>query len=217
MNNPKLPKGPISADELARLKAEMLRNDPDYRAKVEAVEAERRARAEALREAEQPIIHDLRLAGVEVTSVWDLVNTSEPYPSALPVLLEHLERGGYPDRVMESLGRALAVQPSVRWWDRLKSLYLAARSPGEEDGTAVALAACSTKTQLDDLIGFLSVEERGESRIYFLRPILRLGGQAGRELLETLREDPTFGKEAKALLGRRNVGPRGTASRVHRR
>jgi hypothetical protein len=43
----------------------------------------------------------------------DLVNTSAPNPSALPVLMEHLERGGYPERVMESLGRTLAVKPSV--------------------------------------------------------------------------------------------------------
>lgn len=48
MSNPKLPKGPISADELARLKEEMLRNDPEYRAKVEAAEADRQERARVL-------------------------------------------------------------------------------------------------------------------------------------------------------------------------
>lgn len=43
---------------------------------------------------------------------------------------------------MESLGRALAVKPTVAYWDRLKALYLAPRNPGEEDGAALALAAC---------------------------------------------------------------------------
>jgi hypothetical protein len=195
--------GPKTADEVLRQREEMLRNDPAYRARVEAVEAERRARSETLREAERPIVRELNTAGLNVGSVWDLVNTSEPYPGALPVLLRHLEKGGYPDRVMESLGRALAVKPAVAWWDRLKALYLAARNPGEEDGAAVALAACATKAQLDDLISLLSVEERGESRIYFLRPIKRLGGQEGRDVLETLRDDPIFGKEAAALLRRR--------------
>lgn len=145
MSEPKLPKGPISSAELARLKDEMLRNDPEYRAKVEAVEAERQERARRLREAERPIVADLRGAGVEVESVWDLVNTSAPYPAALPVLMEHLERGGYPERVMESLGRALAVKPSVVLWDRLKARYLDARDAGEADGVAVALAASATK------------------------------------------------------------------------
>jgi hypothetical protein len=193
----------MTATELKAEIEERLRTDPEYRAQVEAHEAEQQERVRRLREAEQPIVADLNTAGVRVGSVWDLVNTSEPYPDALPVLMSHLERGGYPDRVMESLGRALAVKPSVAWWDEIKALYLGSRSSGEEDGTAVALAACATKAQIEDLISFLSHEERGESRIYFLRPILRNGGDAGRDVVESLREDPTFGKEATALLKRR--------------
>ena len=173
------------------------------RAKVEAVEAERNERARVLSEAEQAIVADLRNAGFKVGSVWDLVNTSEPYAAALPVLMKHFDRGGYHERVMESLGRALAVKPSVAFWERLRDRWLQARDPGEEDGAAVALAACATEAQLDDLIEFLSVEERGESRIYFIRPILKVGGERGREVVEGLRADPVFGKEATALLRRR--------------
>ncbi len=186
----------------AELMAE-LAADPEHQAGVREDEMRRQAQGVELREAERPIVADLQTAGVYVESVWDLVNTSRPYPEALPVLLEHLERGGYPDRVMESLGRALAVKPSVTLWDRLKALYLSARNPGEEDGVAVALAACATKSELQDLIAFLSMAERGESRIYFLRPIKRLGGDRGRQLLERLRDDPTFGPEAAALLRKR--------------
>lgn len=200
MSTPKLPRGSISAGELARLKEQMLRDDPQYRARVEAAEQNRRERAQGLRAAEQPIIASLRNAGVQVDSVWDLINTSEPYPAALPVLIEHLERGGYPDRVMESLGRALAVKPSVAFWDRIKARYSAPRNAGEESGAAVALAACCTSAQLDDLIGFLSLSERGESRIHFVQPILSVGGQRGRTVIESLKADATFGKEARALL-----------------
>lgn len=203
MSSQKLPRGPISAVELARLKGEMLRNDPEYRAKVEAVEAERQERARRLRDAEQSVVEDLRSAGVQVESVWDLVNTSDPYPAALPVLMDHLERGGYPERVMESLGRALAVKPSVVFWERLKDRWLNARDAGEEDGVAVALAACATKEQLEDLIDFLSVVERGQSRVYFVGPVLKVGGERGREVVEALRDDPVLGKEATALLKRR--------------
>jgi hypothetical protein len=198
MSGRKRPSGPISATELMA----QLENDPDYQRQVKADEAERQVRVQALRRAERPIVADLRDAGVEANSVWDLVNTDEPYPHALPVLMAHLERGGYPERVMESLGRALAVKPAVAYWDRLKARYLAARDPGEEDGTAVALAACATPDHLDDLIAFLSIPERGESRIYFLYPILKVGRQRGREVVESLRTDPTFGKEARALLKR---------------
>lgn len=180
-----------------------LEKDKEYQGTKAAFDAELQERASVLQAAERPIVANLRNAGVQVDSVWDLVNTAEPYPAALPVLIGHLERGGYPDRVMESLGRALAVKPAVAFWDRLKALYLAPRSPAEEDGTAVALAACATDAQLDDLIGFLSVEERGQSRIYFVRPILNVGGARGREVVEALRTHPVFGEEATALLSRR--------------
>ncbi|MBA3021740.1 hypothetical protein [Propionicimonas sp.] len=189
----------ISATELMV----QLQNDPVYQQTIEVAEAEREIRVQALRRAEQPIVADLRAVGAEVDSVWDLVNTSEPYPAALPVLLNHLERGGYPERVMESLGRALAVRPSVAFWGRLKARWLQARGPGEEDGAAVALAACATKAQLDDLVDFLSVEDRGQSRIYFIRPILKVGGNRGRNVVGALRADPVFGHEATALLRRR--------------
>jgi hypothetical protein len=191
--------GPITATELMA----QLANDPEYQRKKRAFAAEVAARASVLRVAEQPIVRDLAVAGVEVESVWDLVNTAEPYPDALPVLMKHLERGDYPERVRESLGRALAMKPSVQFWDRLKALYSAPRDPGEEDGTAVALAACATEGQLDDLVSFLALRERGESRIYFIRPILRVGRARGREIVEALRADPVFGREATALLSRR--------------
>lgn len=191
--------GGISAAELM----EQLAQDRAFQERKAAREAELQERVGGLRQAEQPILADLRQAGVDVSSVWDLVNTSEPYAKALPVLLEHLERGGYPDRVMESLGRALAVKPSVAYWNRLKACYLAPRGSGEEDGAAVALAASATPAHLDDLIGFLGRAERGESRIYFIRPILRVGGVRGRQVAEALRKDPVFGKEASALLAGR--------------
>jgi hypothetical protein len=190
----------MSVEELIRVQEEMLRTDPEYRGQAEAVEAAREERVRRLREAAQPIVADLRAVGVQVESVWDLVNTSEPYFAALPVLMEHFERGGYPDRVMESVGRALAVKPSVAYWDRLKARYVGARSSGEEEGAAIALAACVTKAQVADLIGLLDLEERGESRVYFLRPIKRLGGEAGKRVLTSLVDDPELGKEAAALL-----------------
>jgi hypothetical protein len=185
------------------LKAERLRTDPAYRAQTEAVEAERQARMEELRRAEQPIVEDLRNAGVEVSSVWDLVNTADPYPKALPILLSHLQRGGYPGRVIESLGRALAVKPAASAWERLRHLYLAAHGRGEEEGLAVALAASATAEHLDGLIALLDETSRGSTRIHFLRPIKRVGGKRGLDLLTSLKDDPLFGKEASALLKRR--------------
>src|SRR4051794_22064526 len=103
---------------------------------------------------------------------------------------------------MESLGSALAVEPAVFAWATLRELYLKAGGRGEEEGLAVALAASATKDQLDGLIALLDEDSRGDTRIHFLRAIKRVGGPRGREVLEALRDDPMFGKEATALLKR---------------
>lgn len=174
--------------------------DPEYQREKADRDAEQAERVEVLRRAEQPIVEDLRRAGQDVSSVWDLVNTSTPYPDALPVLLEHLSRGGYPDRVMESLGRALAVRPASPAWETMRALYLRAEGPGEEEGLAVALAASATVEHVDSLVALLDEDSRGQSRIHFLRPIKRLGADHGMQVLESRRGDALFGKEASALL-----------------
>lgn len=189
----------VGADELMK---ELLA-DPDYVERVRVAEEERNARAQVLRNAEQPIISDLRAAGVDVSSVWDLVNTAVPYPNALPILLEHLERGGYPDRVMESMARALAVKPAVFAWDRLLRLYLQANGSREVMGLGVALRAIAKKEHVDTLIGLVKDEARGETRGLFIGPILRYGGERGLQVIESLRNDALVGKEATALLKRR--------------
>lgn len=189
------PRGTSAAELMAELKG-----DSEFQRARGEREAQLQEQVKKLREVERPIVDELRQAGVNVASVWDLVNTSEPYPAALPVLLRHLEKGGYPDRVMESLGSAIAVGPAVFAWDRLRDLYLRADCHGEEEGLAVALAASATPRQLDSLICLLDEDSRGDSRIHFLRAIKRVGGSRGLATLEALRGDPLFGKEATALL-----------------
>jgi len=178
-----------------------LASDQEFNEAAAARDAAIQARVSSHRAAESPIVEDLRRAGLEVASVWDLVNTSEPYPTALPVLLMHLERGGYPDQVMAGLARALAVMPAVPMWEKLRALYHRAGGAEEREGLAVALAACATSEKLDALIELLSAASLGDSRIHLLRPILRVGGDRGHAIVESLRSDPVFGREAAALLG----------------
>lgn len=176
---------------------EMWADDEEYQRRL-AEEDIRLALMEAeVTRAEQPLTDDLHAAGVDVESVWDL---EWPYPEALPVLVEHLERGGYPEVTMNTIGNALAVRAAVVYWDRLRACYLAADDPDQADAAALALSGCAGRAQLDDLIEFVGLEERGESRIFFLRPTRRLGRQNVQGLLESLRTDPVLGQEATAIL-----------------
>ena len=64
-----------------------------------------KAYEDELRRSEEPLVEALREVGVSVTSVWDLVNTREPYPNALPVLIKHLT-GDYHPKVLANIARA---------------------------------------------------------------------------------------------------------------
>ena len=84
-----------SADITAGELMDQLANDPEFQARERAEEEKRVARRRELNLAQRPLVADLKEVGAPVTeSVYDLVNTSEPYPQALPVLVKHLEAGG---------------------------------------------------------------------------------------------------------------------------
>jgi len=88
---------------------QILASDPEYQA-MRAEKEKRIAEMEAMLAADaKPLIEALAAAGRPVKSVWDLVNTAESYPEAIPVLVEHLSRP-YNIRTREGIARALAVK-----------------------------------------------------------------------------------------------------------
>lgn len=192
-----------SADITAGELMDQLANDPEFQARERAEEERRLAREREQNEIERPLVADLEEVGAPVTeSVYDLVNTSEPYPQALPVLMRHLEAGGYPPVIMEGIGRALAVRDSIGYWDRLRACYENAQSEPEQDGVAIALSACATADHVDDLIELLTDDTQGEVRVFFVKTLGKLGGERGRRVIESLVDDPVVGKEATAFVTR---------------
>ncbi len=180
--------------------AAQLAADQEYQRQRAAFDKQLEEKAAVWRAAETPLVAELKAVGVDVESVWDLVNTDTPYPSALPILIRYLEAGDLPDRVLEGVGRALAVGPAIEFWDRLVELVLSPSSEGQAEGSSVAVAACATAEQVDDLIRIVTETKRRPEHIFFLRPILRFGGERGRDLLASLYADPALGIEAQALL-----------------
>ena len=188
--------GPKTAAELmAELQA-----DPEYVAERKQRDDELRRKAAEWRRAEAPLVEELRAAGFEVDSAWDLVNTSTPYLAALPILLEHLGRP-YPDRVREGIARALAVRDARFGWGTLVRLYRDEPAGTDaKDGLAVALAAASDDDVVDELVALAKGSAHGESRVLLLRGLKRLKAPQARASLEELVEDPVLGQEARALL-----------------
>jgi hypothetical protein len=158
------------------------------------------ARAAEWRRAEAPLVEELREAGFEVDSAWDLVNTATPYPAALPILLAHLGRS-YPDRVREGIARALAVRDAKFGWVTLVRLYREEEAGTDaKDGLAVALAAASDDEVLDEVISLARDRAHGGSRLLLLRGLKRARVAEARGALEEFADDPVLGQEARALL-----------------
>ena len=191
--------GPITAKELET----QLKADPEWTARRDERERERRHLEADWRAAEAPLVEELREAGLEnVRWSWDLVNTSTPYPEALPILVKHLQRP-YPDRVREGIARALAVREAKFAWETLTRLYREEEAgTNAKDGLAVAIAATVHDEVIDELIGLAGDTQHGESRLLLLRALKRSRNPRARAALERLEADPELTKEVRGLLKR---------------
>ena len=172
--------------------------DPDYQAKRAAIEEEMDRRDALWREAEAPLVEDLRAAGFQVETAWDLVNTSDPYPDALPILLEHVQRD-YPDRVKEGIASALAVRDAAFGWDVLKREYQKATGPDTKQGLAAALSVTATRETENQLIELIDDPKNGGSRLLLLRGLRDLRTRRSRDTLDRLLTHELLGKEARHL------------------
>ncbi len=141
----------------------------------ESRKAEREEKERQWRLASQPILADLCEVGVEVDDISRLYNDPESFPVIFPVVMKHLERGKYPERVMKSLARVMAVEEAAPYWRQLRDLYLKATELDEIEGLAVALGVSAQREHLDELIALLDVPARGHTQVLFLQPIMRLG------------------------------------------
>lgn len=199
----KLP-APVTAAELsARLAA-----DPDYLARREIIDKAAAERAVQYRIEEAPVVEALREAGVEVDSVWDLVNTAKPYPKAIPVLLEELGKP-YSSRVREGIARALSVRDAKAAWPILVEKYrkepnLPGNLSGAKDGLAVALSATVTNDTIDELIALAKDVSHGSTRLLLLHGIRRSRTPQAKRAIEELASDPQLAKEIASWRKRKN-------------
>ncbi|GGC55569.1 hypothetical protein IEU95_08710 [Hoyosella rhizosphaerae] len=180
-------------------------SDSERQAQFEAVEAKRQEMVRKLREAQQPILADLRAVGFDVDSLWSLGSRPKSYTAALPVLLKHLERGGYPDRIMGALAFRLGVKEMRPYWDTLRDMYVRATGGDERQGFAAALAEIVTREREEDLISLILDDNLDDSRILLLRGLTRLRSDRSRAVMESLVDHPVLGKAATGVVHQREL------------
>lgn len=180
-----------------------LESDPEYVARRRAQRERVQQREAELKAVEAPLVEDLRAVGIDVEWSWDLVNRAAPYPEALPVLLQHLERS-YPDPVREGIARALAVPDARFAWDTLLRLFRQ-EPPGTraKDGLAVALAAVADDEVVDQVGALLRDVRHGESRVFLVGALGRSKTPEARVVLAELQDDPQLRTEIRRVTGSR--------------
>ena len=180
-----------------------LNNDPDFRARTEQAKADRQALREKLRVAERPLVEELQAAAIEVETAWDLYKFSALGETAYPILVKHLLLD-YPERVLAGIARAFTKDVARRHWPQLLEIYRTQSKGEAQDGLAATLSGCATRAHYDDLLSVLADETLGQTRIYFLRPVNRIGNRgvagAGRAVIERLANDPILGVESTRIL-----------------
>ena len=179
-----------------------LEADPEYQAAQAEQERDIARQESAYAEAEAPLVAALRGVGVEVDSVWDLVNDpSDHYAEAVPVLEKHLQDESYPDRVRDGIARSLSFRKAAPAWPTLVALYRSTTdSFGLQQGLAAAMAGTVTDETVDELVAEARREEHGESRPILLLGLKRLRSPAARTALEGLVDDPDLGDNARKKL-----------------
>jgi hypothetical protein len=145
----------ITAKDLhARLAA-----DPEYQARHSAHEEHFRKVDEERRLDELPVVEEIGAAGLLIESVWDLVNTRERYPEAIPALVKHLAIKTYLPVTRAGIVRSLTV-PEARGAPAKEIIrQLRESTKPEEDEfrwtAANALTVAATRDDVAEMEAFL--------------------------------------------------------------
>lgn len=200
LNEPKINNTKITADELQ----EQLLQDKEYQKWLKEKEKVRIALEAAYTEDEKPLVEDLKKAGLNITSSWDLVNTKSRYKPAIPILLEHLPRP-YHLKNKEGIVRALAVKEAI---GKASPVLIAEynRTPKDKMPLRWAIGNTIYITITDDdvesILPIVRDKTNGMSRQMFVAALGKVKAEKAEEVLIQLLDDEEVTTHALEALGR---------------
>lgn len=189
-------KKPVTADELMK----QLEQDAAYTASIAKQDAALAEREQLLAEEEKKLIQDLYDIGIQVNSVWDLVNARYSYMSAIPVLLKHAQLS-YSRRTKEGIIRALTVPEARTIADSaLIKLFELESDAGVRWVIANALSVVTGTSNINNVVDILNNSQFGESRGPLVFAASRVLKDESIPVLMELLDDPDiFGVAIEAL------------------
>lgn len=140
----------------------------------------------------EKIKQELLQVGIFVNSVYDLVNTKEKYPEAIPILLNALEQGISDKRIKEGVIRALTVKEAKgAGCDLLlKEFYKCSENESSiRWAIGNAFQVIATSEFIPELIKIVKNKAYGKSRQMFVMTLGKLKARTSEETLIQLLKD----------------------------
>lgn len=197
----------LSPEEEAEQRKQFLQQNPQWRPIWEERERQDAFVAKTLREE----------AYLDVQSVFDLVNTRESYPEAIPVLLRLLPSVSEPfikEGIVRALtvkeARGIAARPLIEEFKRMD----APRTTDESNELGLypllsykwtvgnAIGYVAMPDDLEEIFALLTDPQHGEARQQLIEALVRLKPAGAIPLLTEFLKDPTVALQSINALGK---------------
>lgn len=163
---------------------------------------------EQIKKEDEAVSSALKKVGVEVKSVYDLVNSTRNYSEAIPVLIEYVQKVQTP-QILEGVVRALTVKeargiaskPLIKFFEEYETMGDSAKELTKWT-IGNALEVISDQTILEDLIRLAKDKKHGMSRDMLPRAIGKLKPENLENHMIDFLEDEDLVKSAIYVLGR---------------
>lgn len=193
-------------DELEKLEKRWKELAGKPKTKIEIEEALLLAREIELNRAKEysGLILELKEVGIEINSIWDLVNTRERYPEAIPALIKYLPKISY-CKNKEGIIRALTVKEAR---GKATPVLIAEyeKTPKKEDNLRWVIGnAIATVMTLQDVEWILSVvvdKSNRRSRGQLVKALGTVKSGKVEDILIKLLNDDEVAPEALWALGK---------------
>ncbi len=193
---------PVTAEQLLA----NLHQDSRWMQQQKAREKEEIARRAESAVEQRDLLRDLAREGYSLDTVWDLVNSSAPYPKAVPILLKHVSRP-YSVGVKEGIARALTTELAAgeQSCNILINEYKKLNDDGLNSlkwviGNAISIVA--VRECAPEIIELLRNKANGRARDMMTLRFPRIcSAPLGRQILTGLSNDPEIGAFANSSAG----------------
>lgn len=196
-------KGPMTAAEAMKL----LESDPEWVARRDSRERWRQAQAKRFAREEAPLVREITDAGLIIDSVGDLINTREPYPEAIPVLLRHLEKTSYTPELRDAIARALTVRGYPEILPAMIEAFRRDPEPrlnGPKWAMGNAIEVLFDNRYVEEIAELARDPSHGEARSMVVRALGKSRSEVAEEALRELLSDPQMRIYAEDTIKRRD-------------